>query len=112
MRESNKVRKVTTAIAVFVVSMSLPAIAAAGDSRLQGKSEKVSFADLKLKKEADARRLYRRLRAASERVCGVEPLSTAGSLANMSAAKRCFRDAMDSAVAEINDPTLTEIHRG
>lgn len=112
MKKSNYAKSFVVAIAVAIVYVSLPAVANAGDTQLIGKSEKVSFADLNVKKEADARRLYRRLRSASERVCGVESLSSSGSVSNMSKAKRCFKNAMDSAVAEIGNPTLTEIHSG
>lgn len=108
MKESAINKTVITAVAVAV--LSIPGLAAAGSDQLVGKSEKVSFSDLDVKKEADLRQLYRRLRHASERVCGVESFSSSGSLAEVREAKRCFREALDTAVAEIDDPSLTRIH--
>jgi len=109
MKESKSLRGVVVAIVV----LSLPAAAmATGGSEIVGKSEKVRFADLNVEKEAGAKQLYRRLQQASKRVCGVDSLTVVGSLREMSRAKSCYKDSMDSAVAEIDSEALTEIHQG
>ena len=110
MKESIVRKSVITAAVIAV--LSVPAISVAGNDQLVGKSEKVSFSDLELRKDADAHQLYRRLRNASERVCGVESLGVSGSISEVREAMRCFREALDSAVAKINDPVLTRIHDG
>jgi len=109
MKESKVFRGIVAAIAV--VAFSLPAVANAGPE-LAGKSEKVNYADLNVEKKAGAKQLYRRLQQASKRVCGVESLTVIGSVREMSRAKNCYRDSLDSAVAEIDSATLNEIHRG
>lgn len=109
MKESKVLRGVVAAIAV--VAFSLPAMANAG-ADFAGKAEKVNYADLNLEKEAGAKQLYRRLQQASKRVCGVESLTVTGSVREVSKAKSCYRDSLDSAVAEINSATLNGIHQG
>lgn len=109
MKESKVLRGVVAAIAV--VAFSLPAMANAG-ANLAGKAEKVNYADLNVAREAGAKQLYRRLQQASKRVCGVESLAVIGSVRAVSEARSCYRDSLDSAVAEINSVTLNEIHQG
>ena len=70
MKESKIIKGVIAAVAVVV--FSIPAIASAdAAAELEGKTEKVSFADLNVDKAAGAEQLYRRLQQASKRVCGV-----------------------------------------
>ena len=98
MKESKVVRGVIATVAV--IAFSVPAIASADE--LKGRTEKVSYSDLNVDKEAGAHALYRRLQLASKRVCGVESARQ----------QRCYKDALDDAVAKINNATLTEIHEG
>ena len=93
---------------VAVVAFSVPAISSADE--LKGRSEKVVFSDLDVVKEQGAEALYRRLQAASKRVCGVDSLRNAGSLRVIKAQRDCYQDALDKAVARIANPTLTAIH--
>jgi len=109
MKESKVLKGIVTAAAVM--AFSFPAIASA-DDKVVGKSEKVSYSDLNVEKEAGAKQLYRRLQHASKRVCGVESLKIAGSIAAVSQANRCYRTTLDSAVAKVNNAALTEIHEG
>ena len=105
--------KILRGVVATIVVLGLPVAALAnGDSEIIGKSEKVSFADLNVEKEVGAKQLYRRLQQASKRVCGVESLTKVGSLREMSRAKSCYKNSLDSAVAEINSEALTEIHQG
>jgi UrcA family protein len=108
MKESKIVKGVIATVAV--IAFSLPAIASAAE--LKGRSEKVSYTDLNVEKESGATALYRRLQLASKRVCGVESIKNAGGIRAVSEQRRCFRDTMDQAVAEINNATLTNIHEG
>ena len=108
MKESKLIKGVVTTVAV--VAFSVPAIASAEE--FKGRSEKVTYSDLNVEKEAGAQTLYRRLQQASKRVCGVESIMNAGGVRAISMAQRCYRDTLDAAVAKIDNATLTEIHEG
>ncbi len=109
MKESNLVKGFITAVAIFAISA--PAIAAAGAyNGLKGKSVKVSYADLNLQKEEGAQVLYRRIQQASRQACGVESLKIAGSVAQFSAAKRCYRDTLSATVDKLDSVEVTKIH--
>ena len=108
MKESKIVKGVIATVAV--IAFSVPAIAAADE--LKGRSEKVVYSDLNVVKESGAQALYSRLQRASKRVCGVESYKNAGGIRIMSEQRDCFRNAMNEAVAQINNPTLTAIHEG
>ena len=109
MKESKVLKGLVTAIAIFAISA--PAIASThADNGLKGQSVKVSYADLNLQKEAGAKVLYRRLRQASKRACGVESYKSAGSLKQAAEMKRCYDRSLTSSVAKINSALLTKIH--
>jgi len=109
MKESKFLQVVVTAVAV--VAFSIPAIASA-DAEFKGKSEKVTFADLNVNKEAGAEQLYRRLQHASKRVCGVESLKISGSIKVLSQSMRCYRQTLDATVAKIDSEILSAVHEG
>ena len=99
--------------AVVVVAFSLPASAFADSAaKLNGATEKVRYSDLNVEKQAGAEQLYRRLQLASKRVCGVESLKVAGSIRAVSQSRRCYREALDAAVAKMDNATLIKIHEG
>jgi UrcA family protein len=108
MKESKLVKGVVATVAV--IAFSLPAIASADE--LAGRSEKVTYSDLNVEKEAGAQSLYRRIQQAAKRVCGVESLKVAGNLRQLSQQKNCYRDALDATVAKIDNAALTELHKG
>jgi UrcA family protein len=108
MKESKLVKGVVATVAV--IAFSLPAIASADD--LAGRSEKVTYSDLNVEKEAGAQSLCRRIQQAAKRVCGVESLKVAGNLRQLSQQKNCYRDALDATVAKIDNAALTELHKG
>lgn len=111
MKESKFVKAVVAAVAT--IAFSMPAIASAQvGTEVKGKSEKVSFSDLNIEKNEGAQQLYRRLQHASKRVCGVESLKVAGSIAEVSQSRRCYREALDAAVAKMDNSALTELHEG
>ena len=72
----------------------------------------VSYADLNLGNEAGVQALYRRLKRASEEVCGVTSFKNTGSVPQMQRAKQCFRETLTNAVESIDNDLLTRIHAG
>jgi len=106
MKESNIVKGLVTAVAIFAISAS----ASAADNELKGKSVKVSYADLNLQKEEGVAVLYRRLQQASKQACGVESIKAAGTYSQFSAAQRCYRDALTATIEEMDNVRLTRIH--
>jgi UrcA family protein len=79
------------------------------DSGRQVKSLTVSFGDLDLGNTAGVNTLYARLRSAARRVCGTADLRNLRAVADV---KRCRAEALDDAVARIDHPRLTALHRG
>jgi UrcA family protein len=71
-------------------------------------SERVDFEDLDLAKEADTKRLYRRLRSAANQVCSA--YSDQGRMVRSSARTRCESEALASAVEAIGHPALTTLY--
>ena len=108
MKESKLIKGVVATVAV--IAFSVPAVSSA--SELKGRAEKVTYSDLNPDKEPGAEILYRRLQQASKRVCGVESIHNAGGLREVMVARRCYQDALDEAVAKIDNATLTKIHKG
>lgn len=93
------------AAAVALCSCLIANGAAAGQS--QQVSVTVSFADLDLSKPAGAQTLYKRIRAAARRVCG--PVDTHVAVRRWSG--ECFETAIDDAVAKVDRPSLTALHK-
>ena len=76
-------------------------------------SVSVSYAELDVSSPAGAEVLYDRLHQAAQEVCGVNerptsPFYTAGAADR----KACYRDALDRAVAQVDEPLVTEQHSG
>ena len=68
---------------------------------------KVSYSDLDLERSADAQRLYKRLRAASDRVCD----GYSGRDLRHTALKRaCMAQALDRAVLAVNHAAVLALH--
>lgn len=111
MKESKLAKSIIATIAVLFMSLPIAATANAADE-LKGRSVKVKFADLNLQKEEGAEALYRRLRLASKQVCGVESIKNAGGVRAIAETKRCFRQTLDAAVAQIDNDALKKIHEG
>jgi UrcA family protein len=68
----------------------------------------VSYADLNLSSKAGAEAMYRRLQAAAVRVC---PVSSFVALREVMEQKACVQQAIAGAVAQVNSPLLTRVHR-
>lgn len=73
-------------------------------------ARRVSYADLNLHDQADAAILLRRLDRAAQRACGDHhgrmPLRERVEI------RRCAADAVEQAVAALNQPTLTALFNG
>jgi UrcA family protein len=72
------------------------------------RSIKVSYGELDLSKPAGAEALYRRIRKAAFVVCGAQDSPMPWSY---TARTQCFKSAIDDAVAKVNSPLLTSLHR-
>jgi len=111
MKESKLYRSLLATI--VVVALGAPAIASAdANSNLQGKSVKVTYADLNLEKQEGAKALYRRLQQASKQACDVGSLREEGSVKRLGEARQCYSDALTTAVEELDNELVTQIHNG
>jgi UrcA family protein len=88
---------------------SLAAGYACADSNRIGDVPKVvvSLAGLDLSTGKGVDMVYGRIRNAAEAVCGV---GQSRELAQVEHARRCFRSAIDDAIAQANRPLLSELH--
>ena len=91
-------------ILVFTALLS-PALLPAAEP--PGKSVRVSFAELDLRKEAGVRELYSRLQRASRTVCD---FNNPEIFHRNRQRENCFEETLDSAVSMIENPILEQIH--
>lgn len=75
---------------------------------LEPRQMSVSYADLNIESAAGLKVLYRRLQFAARRVC--EPFDDGQRRTVNFHFRACYTNALDSAVAKINKPTLTAMH--
>jgi len=68
----------------------------------------VSYADLNIDSAAGVKVLYSRLRSAARRVCA--PFDDGQQRAINFHFRACYKNALDSAVAQVNKPILTAMH--
>jgi UrcA family protein len=73
------------------------------------KSQTVSFADLDLSKPAGAQTLYKRITKAARQVCG--PADKYSYITPRKAFRECYEEAVAAAVAQVDRPSLTALHR-
>ena len=69
----------------------------------------VSFADLNLANPKGLDRLYRRVKSAAYKVCGVENMRVSLDITRKN--RECVSSAIDSAIGEIGDVRLTALHQ-
>jgi len=69
----------------------------------------VHYAELDLAKPQGIEVLYRRIQGAARRVCRAHPGSV--SVRDPRAWKKCYVDATERAVRQVNLPTLTALHQ-
>lgn len=94
---------------VFAASFGLAGIASASSSDFRATS--VSYADLDLNQASDQEALYKRLKMASENVCGRISFSKNRSLRANSNVKQCYRNSLNNAVEVVENSALTELHK-
>ncbi|MET0291976.1 MAG: UrcA family protein [Steroidobacteraceae bacterium] len=94
------------AILATPLAVTVPAFAGATVDR----SEVVKYNDLNLTTSAGAETLYSRLKVATWRVC--RDVVTSAGLPGMMERTNCMTDLLDSAVKDVNKPTLTALHEG
>lgn len=96
---------------IMVCSAFLPlSVSAAVSDDAEDTAVKVSYADLNIHNEAGAKVLYYRLQHASRAVCGVRSFIEQGSVEAVTEARKCYNDALDSAIAKIDSEALANIH--
>jgi len=85
----------------------LAATAVAADAVPLTRTLTVRYGDVDLSTIAGAGALYQRIEGAARFVCGEQ----GGGLDERNEWLRCYHDAVGVAVARVNDPLLTAIHR-
>ncbi|HEX5007956.1 MAG TPA: UrcA family protein [Hyphomonadaceae bacterium] len=94
----------------LILAAAILTPAAVAQSPLQPASIEVSHADLDLTAKAGAQTLLKRMQTAAQRICGQRP-----SPRQIQATVRheaCTREAMNSAVAALDVPTVTALFAG
>lgn len=94
------------ALGATVVQASLVNSATAADAPGE---QAVRISDFNLSKSADVTRLYQRIHAAAEAVCGTQ--ATTGSHLPSVAQRRCVDGAVDGAVRQLHNDSLTAYHQ-
>ncbi len=91
--------------AVLAVTLAGAAQATTTGRKMVAYSQVVSYGDLNLANEADARILHGRIVSAAKKVCGLRAALIPIEIKNVLNA--CVEDATARAVADVNAPTLT-----
>ena len=105
---TSQTKRLTRAgIAAFAVCTSLIAFNASAEAKV--KTQSVSYADLDLSKPAVAQTLYKRIKAAARHVCG--PVDNYTFVTPSKAFRQCYEQAIADAVAQVDRPSLTALHR-
>jgi UrcA family protein len=109
MKRQSQFKSIPSLIATLLVAFA--GLAKAGSSAAAeppaALSKKVTYADLNLDSQQGANALYVRLRRAAEDVC--EPFDSK-ELSRHSMWRMCVRNALTSAVAQVNKPKVTALH--
>jgi UrcA family protein len=101
---SAPVRVVGMAVAIAAATLCSGIASAKGRDAV---SAVVGYADLDLSLAADANRLYARLKYASKKVCNSYDTRNLRTLEKHEA---CYADALNAAVAKVDDAKLTSLH--
>jgi UrcA family protein len=104
---SKSSRLTRAGLAAFAVCTSLIAYSASAEPKV--KTQAVSYADLDLSKPAGAQTLYKRIKAAARHVCG--PVDRYTYVTPSQTFRQCFDQAIADAVAQVDRPSLTALHR-
>lgn len=82
---------------------------ARADNAPAQQSLRIQVSDLDLSKSSDVATLYARIKSAAVQACGNDVVT--GSRLPSSSKKQCLSQAVDGAVAQINNPSLSAYHR-
>lgn len=106
MHQSRSAPSRVIGLALAIAAASL--IADIASAKTYGEfSTVVDYRDLDLSRSTDAARLYSRLKYASQQVCGVVETR---DLRARRQRDTCYVQALNQAVARVNQPTLTALH--
>lgn len=83
--------------------------AQAADADATTQSLRISASDLDLSKSSDVATLYARIRSAAQHACGTDVVT--GSRLPTSSKQRCVAQAVDGAVTQINNASLSAYHK-
>jgi UrcA family protein len=72
-------------------------------------SLRIVVSDLDLRKSGDVATLYARIKSAAAQACGADVVT--GSRLPSDSKKKCMTDAVDGAVSQINNPSLSAYHK-
>src|SRR5882757_4036839 len=103
----DRTRLVMISAGIAILSLA-GASNAAQAADLESRQMSVSYADLNIESAAGLKVLYGRLQFAARRVCA--PFDDGQHRTVNFHFRVCYRNALDSAVAKINKPTLTAMH--
>ena len=113
MKESKLFKSLVATLVVIVLSGPAVVQAAGTISYIEVGKASVSYADLNLESEESVRVLYRRLKRASKKVCGISPRKIYGSsVYHMWESQRCYEATLSNAVDKFDNEDLTRIHAG
>lgn len=104
-----KFRWVVAACLAVTLCAPVSALADKG-SKVEKQTVRVSYNDLNIHSPDGAKRLYARLKRASEIVCGVDSYLRVGSLRRVMKSKQCYRETLDRTVERINIEALERLH--
>jgi UrcA family protein len=96
---------------MLIFALSLGAQLIHADPAPDALSVTVHFADLDLTRSAGAAVLHQRLKTAAETVCGFEGSVRSRDLGSQKRFQECIWSAIGTAVAKVDQPTLTAYHR-
>lgn len=93
-------------LAAVTLGLASTSFASASDNDVR--KQTVSYAELDLTKQAGAEALYKRIKRAAFTVCGGydSPMPWSYTLKS-----RCYKTALNEAVAKVNSPLLTALHQ-
>ena len=103
----NSYRMITPVVLAALV-IGVAALPARADAPLISQAAEVDYGDLDLAKSAGVERLYARMQAATDKVCGAR--YRPGTLVTDPGWRTCIADALDQAVADLDVPTVTAYH--
>ena len=102
------IRKALSLGAILALSVSLTSAAGAFEVRSAAVQAEVGYSDLDTTHTQGATILLARIKSAAHRVCSPEPVS--GDLARLMDFRRCVRDAVGRAVAELDNPFVSALY--